>query len=249
MAFDSKQTKSARAAVVIVLLILAAVLVVVVFSGALTSKASSTQASAQASGSSEPASAQASAAGSSSSGSGSSSGSDSSSGSSGSNLSTMDDVNATYGTAEKQLESAYDNDTGNPAALLNYANGYYDWGSAAMQVAKSDDDQAHVRDLFSKAEGLYTQYLEKNPDSNSVIVDRAISVFYTGDHKKAISQLEEFTAKNDSFAAAWANLGTFYEADGQRDKAKDAYQKAVDKATDNDVKTFAQGKLDALDGK
>ena len=241
MAFNTQQTKRTQVVVVVTAMVLVVILAAVVLSGAFTPKASSAPAPDAGSAQQEQQSAA------------KDSDSNSSAESSatvtdanGNTLSTMDEVNATYGTAERNLQTTYDADSSNPVALLNLANGYFDWGDAAQSVAKTDDERQHARDLFSKAIELYDQYLKDNPNSNSVIVDRAISIFYAGDHKKAIAALEEFTASNDSFAQAWANLGMFYQTDGQTDKAKDAYQKAVDTATDSNVKTYAQQNLEAL---
>lgn len=248
MAFNAHQTKKAQIIVVVMAMVIAVVLAALVLTGSLTPKASSTAAAD--SGSAQQASATASSSSDSSSGSGASSSAFSSTATdaNGNKLETMDEVNATYGTAERNLQATYDADSSNPVALLNLANGYFDWGDAAQSVAKTDDEKQHARDLFNKAIGLYDQYLDANPNSNSVIVDRAIAIFYAGDHKKAIAQLEEFTAGNDSFAQAWANLGMFYQTDGQTDKAKAAYQKAVDTATDSNVKAYAQENLEALNG-
>ena len=247
MAFNTQQTKRTQAAVVIVLLVLVVILAVAVLSGAFTPKAASTTSTADA-GSAQQTTTQEQAQQSAGSSSDANASTGTATDANGNTLSTMDEVNATYGTAERDLQATYDADSSNPVALLNLANGYFDWGVAAMQVSKTDDDSTHVNDLFGKAIDLYDQYLQNNPDSNSVIVDRAIAIFYTGDHKKAISELEQFTASNDSFAQAWANLGMFYETDGQTDNAKAAYQKAVDTATDSSVKAYAQEHLDALNG-
>ena len=247
MAFDTQQTKRTQAVIVVVALVLVIILAAVVLSGAFTPKAST--APAADAGSSQQAATQAEpqqSAESTDAGAGTASGTTTDT--NGNTLSTMDEVNATYGTAEHNLQATYDADSNNPVALLNLANGYFDWGDAAQSVAKTDDERQHARDLFTKAIELYDQYLEGNPNSNSVIVDRAIAIFYAGDHKKAISELEQFTTENDSFAQAWANLGMFYETDGQADKAKSAYQKAVDTATDSNVKTYAQEHLNALNG-
>ena len=248
MAFNTQQTKRTQVVVVVTAMVFVVILAVVVLSGAFTPKASSTPTadagSAQQTATQTQQSQQGSTAESSSDTSAESSATVTDA--NGNTLSTMDEVNATYGTAERNLQATYDADSSNPVALLNLANGYFDWGDAEQSMAKSDHERQHARDLFNKAIELYDQYLKDNPNSNSVIVDRAISIFYAGDHKKAIAVLEEFTASNDSFAQAWANLGMFYQTDGQTDKAKTAYQKAVDTATDSNVKTYAQQNLEAL---
>ena len=254
MAFNTQQTKRTQVVVVVTAMVLVVILAVVVLSGAFTPKAASapttdagsSQQTATAAQAQEQQEQQSAATDSESSASDETSATVTDA--NGNTLSTMDDVNATYGTAERNLQATYDADSNNPVALLNLANGYFDWGDAAQSVAKTDDERQHARDLFAKAIELYDQYLQDNPNSNSVIVDRAIAIFYTGDHKKAIAALEEFTASNDSFAQAWANLGMFYETDGQTDKATSAYQKAIDTATDSNVKAYAQEHLNALDG-
>lgn len=253
MAFNTQQTKRTQVIVVVTAMVLVVILAVVVLSGAFTPKASTAPAanagSAQQTASTQTQTQQSQQSSTADSGSGASTeASGTVTDANGNTLSTMDDVNATYGTAERNLQATYDADSSNPVALLNLANGYFDWGDAAQSVAKTDDERQHARDLFNKAIDLYDQYLQDNPNSNSVIVDRAIAIFYAGDHKKAIAELEKFTASNDSFAQAWANLGMFYEADGQTDKAKTAYQKAVDTATDSNVKAYAQEHLGALNG-
>ena len=247
MAFNTQQTKRTQAIVVIAALVLVIILAAVVLSGAFTPKATTPATdTGSAQQSTQRQSGEAGDNGSTSTGTGTAA--STTTDANGNVLSTMDEVNATYGTAERNLKATYDADSSNPVALLNLANGYFDWGDAAQSVAKTDDEHQHARDLFTEAIKLYDQYLQDNPNSNSVIVDRAIAIFYTGDHTKAIAELEQFTVTNDSFAQAWANLGMFYETDGQTDNAKTAYQKAVDTATDSSVKAYAQEHLDALNG-
>lgn len=253
MAFDTKQTKKAQAAIVIAALAVAVILLVVVLSGGLAPKSASSGAAGSATAATTTTGSASGAVTTTDSGSSSTSSTDTSgtaatSTSSSSQLSSVDEVNATYGKAEQQLQAQYDADQTNPSALLNLANGYFDWGTAVMNVAKTDADNQHVKDLFQKAIGLYDQYLTKNPGSKSVEVDRAISIFYTGDTDKAIQTLEAFVKADDSFGPAWANLGMFYEKAGRTDDAKAAYEKAI-KADPSDtyqVKTYAQQRLDAL---
>lgn len=165
---------------------------------------------------------------------------------------TMDEIDAQYGTAANKLHTQYESDPSNPTALLNLANGYFDWGVAAINHATTDEETDHARSLLSDAVGYYDTYLESNPEAKAAMVDRAICVFYTGDHAKAITQLEDLTQNLDStFAPAWANLGMFYESDGRTDDAKQAYQTAIDAAGDDDaynVKDYAQSRLNALNG-
>lgn len=164
---------------------------------------------------------------------------------------TMDEIDAQYGTAASKLRTQYESDTSNPTALLNLANGYFDWGVAALNHAQTDDETDHARTLLNDAVGYYDSYLEGNPGAKAALVDRAICIFYAGDHAKAIAQLEDLTKNLDAgFAPAWANLGMFYETDGRTDEARQAYQAALDAAGDDDaynVKDYAQSRLDALD--
>ena len=63
----------------------------------------------------------------------------------------METVDAQYGTAAQALLAQYEQDPTNPTTLLNVANGYFDWGVAAMNHAASDEDSAHARELLARA--------------------------------------------------------------------------------------------------
>lgn len=163
---------------------------------------------------------------------------------------SMDTIDAQYGTTVKTLNDQYEADPSNPSSLLNLANSYFDWGVAAINHASSDEDQQHAREIFTQAIEHYDMYLEANPTSKSVVVDRAICIFYAGDTERAISELEGLVAEDASFAPAWANLGMFYESEGRTDDAKQAYETAIDAAGDDDaynVKDYAEQRLSALD--
>lgn len=143
---------------------------------------------------------------------------------------------------------AADADETTEDANLVAANTYFDQGMSALMGAEDEDDAQAAAMLFNTAVGYYDTYLASN-SSDAAEVDRAICVYYSGKHEDAIADLEAFVKKNDVFAPAWANLGMFYEAHGDTDQAKGAYQKAIDLAADEDtynVKDFAQEHLDAL---
>ncbi len=131
---------------------------------------------------------------------------------------------------------------------LTLANNYFDMGMAAMQSATDEESQAKAADLFNQAVAYYDEYLSST-SSASATVDRAICVFYGGDHDGAIADLEAFVKQDGTFAPAWANLGMFYESHDEQDKAKNAYEQALAAAEKDDtygVKDYAQQRLDAL---
>lgn len=131
---------------------------------------------------------------------------------------------------------------------LTLANNYFDMGMSAMNAASDEAGKEQARGLFAQAITHYDAYLAQN-ESAPAEVDRAISVFYTGDHEGAIAALEAFTKRDSSFAPAWANLGMFYESHGDTGKAIEAYEHAVAAAEKDDtygVGDYARGHLDAL---
>lgn len=223
MAFSTQQAGRARAAIVIIALVVVAGIAVAVFSGAFSPATQATSGDAASTTSAE--------------------GDASSAG-------ALEEIDAQYGTATNSLLSQYEADPSNPSALLNVANGYFDWGVAVMNHAASDEDSARATELLNDAIGYYDTYLESSPEAKAVVVDRAICRFYTGDTDTAIAELEALTSDDsDSFAPAWANLGMFYEAAGRVDDARSAYEAAIDAAGDADaynVKSYAQERLDAL---
>lgn len=132
---------------------------------------------------------------------------------------------------------------------LTLANNFFDMGMSAMNGAQTDEDRQKAQDVFKQAIVHYDEYLETG-DSPAAEVDRAICVFYSGDHEQAIADLEAFVERDAAFAPAWANLGMFYEAHGDEGKAEEAYRKAVDAAEKEDaygVGDYARERLEALE--
>ncbi|MDY2778063.1 MAG: hypothetical protein SOU51_06750 [Collinsella sp.] len=161
---------------------------------------------------------------------------------------SVDDIDATFEPMVRALEGRHEEDPTDPAALLELANAYFDWGTYARSHATSDGDRDHAVELFKTAVGHYDTYLASHA-SKSATVDRAICLFYAGDTQAAIAALEAFVAQDASFAPAWANLGMFRESLDDIDGASDAYRRAIDTAGDDDaygVRDYAQSRLDAL---
>ena len=161
MAFNTQQASRARAAVLIAALVIVAGLAAFVVMGGLA-PATSGDAAAGATGTSSSAGA----------------------------AEAVETVDAQYGTAAQALLAQYEQDPTNPTTLLNVANGYFDWGVAALNHATDDEGSAHATELLNQAVGYYDDYLADNPEAKSAMVDRAICVFYAGDHASAIAALE-----------------------------------------------------------
>lgn len=182
---------------------------------------------------------------------------DSTSTSDNSNGSSDDDSAATEGVPEdlqslaKQyysrtsaLQAKLDDDPNNLAALLNLAQNYMNWGYQAAAQSDTDEETTYADGLLDQAIGYYDRYLALN-DSNSAKVDRALCQYYKGDTDAAVSALQQITTDSPDFAPAWANLGMLYEYSGDTDKAKEAYQHAVDTDPNDEygAKSFANRRL------
>ena len=143
---------------------------------------------------------------------------------------TVAAIDAAYQPQIASLTAKLDADPESLAALGNLGNTCMDWGTALQQAsdAGTDEAAAHIEDVFTAAINYYDQYLERDPESRAVRVDRACCEFYAGDEEGAIADLEEFCAENDSFSLAWFNLGVFYYQRGELASAKEAFDKAVE---------------------
>lgn len=138
----------------------------------------------------------------------------------------LDNINSRYSGTVETLESKLSENPQDAATLINLANNYYQWASYAMRYASSDDEQQHVTDLLTKAEGYYDQYLALD-DASTARASRAMCQFYLGDPTGAQAVLEELVSQDATFAPGWANLGLVYQALGNTDKATEAYNKAL----------------------
>lgn len=138
----------------------------------------------------------------------------------------LDNINSRYSGTVETLESKLSENPQDAATLINLANNYYQWASYAMRYASSDDEQQHVTDLLTKAEGYYDQYLALD-DASTARAYRAMCQFYLGDPTGALAALEELVSQDATFAPGWANLGLVYQALGNTDKATEAYNKAL----------------------
>lgn len=153
-------------------------------------------------------------------------------------------VDKSYAAELASLEEKLVADDKNLAALLNLGKLYMSWGYSASMYASSDEDQAHVTELFDTAIDYYDRYLKLH-DSNAVKVDKALCQLYGGDTEAATASLKKLTTDMPDYGPAWANLGMVYEMQYQMDDAKAAYEKAieVDAEDEEGAKSFASRRL------
>lgn len=159
----------------------------------------------------------------------------------------MDTVDANYQAVVVPLEDKLKDNDKDLATLLNLGNDYMAWAGEASSYATDDASAQHVGELYDKAISYFDSYLALN-DSNAVKVNRALCQFYAGDTAEATAALEQLTTDASDYGPAWANLGLLYEYQGEQDKAKDAYQKAVEVDADDEYgsKSFADRRIAAM---
>ena len=159
----------------------------------------------------------------------------------------MNDLDEHYQSIVSPLEEKLKDSPDDKAALSNLANNYLNWGSTARNYASTDDDQAHIKELLTTAEGYYDSYLELE-DASAARVNRALCQYYLGDQAGAIKALEDFTKNVGDFAPAWTNLGMMYQETGETEKATDAFNKALEVDPDNTygLQSYATSQLQSL---
>lgn len=156
-----------------------------------------------------------------------------------------EDVDNYYGVTVQSLEERLRSDPDNLAVQNDLAGAYFNWALHRSYYAKDDADQKKVSELFEHAVTAYDKVLAKSP-SQSVEVDRAVALYHSGKASEAIKNLEALLEKDANYAPAWANLAMFYEG-SDKDKAREAYNKALEVSGDNQqIKSFVETRLSLL---
>ena len=149
----------------------------------------------------------------------------------------------------EELKTKLESDQNDLATLLGLADGYLKWGYTASSYATTDDERAHVSELFDLSVGYFDRYLALN-DSDAAATDRALALFYKGDVDGAISSLQQRldSGKGQDYGPLWANLGMMYESSGNEDQAKTCYENAMsaDPNDDYGAYSYAQSRLSSL---
>lgn len=163
---------------------------------------------------------------------------------------SMATVDATYTSEVNDLLARVEEDENDLAALLNLGNDYLQWAYTASFYASTDEENAHVTELYDNAIEYYDRYLALN-DSNAAAVDRALAQYYKGDVDGAIAYLEERAqGAGAEYGPVWANLGMMYESQSRTDDAENAYNMAMQTDPDDEygAYSYASERLASLNG-
>lgn len=175
-----------------------------------------------------------------------------------SDATTVADVEAQYATLIASLEDRLENDPTSMAYLANLGNAYMDCAMAMRGATDADANEEAVAATFFSAVDCYDRYLAQAQDDpkaaeqdsvNTVTVDRAVCLFYSGSEDKAVSDLKAFLDEQPDFAMGWYNLGAFYEQQGDTDAAREAYNKVLELDPDGTaaVSSYANLRLMIMD--
>lgn len=153
-----------------------------------------------------------------------------------------------YSQLTADLESKLAGDPQNLAYLLNLGKDYMSWGVQVSYFGSTDANTSHANELLEKAIGYFDQYLELN-DASAVRVDRALCQFYEGETGDAQTALEQLTQDDPDYGPAWANLGMVYQARGDSDSARSAYEQAIAADPDDEygAKSYGEQGIKSLD--
>lgn len=161
---------------------------------------------------------------------------------------TSEQIDAIYGAGIEELEQTLNDSPNDLDTLLQLGNQYLSWGYAAGAYISDDSAAEHSAELFTKAQEYFDRYLAIEDDAD-VKVNRALCDLYAGDITAAQEALEAIVAEDAECASAWANLGMIYELTNP-DAAALAYERAIAADPDDEggAKSYAQSRLDALNG-
>ena len=120
-------------------------------------------------------------------------------------------------------EASLTADPKNYDLLLAQATNYYDWGQQ-VQTALGDTANGQDAPIWKSAASLYGRALAVKSGDPQVMGDYAVALHYSGDTTAAIVAGEKLRALDPKFAPNLFNLGVFYATNGDKVKAKAAFE-------------------------
>lgn len=135
-------------------------------------------------------------------------------------------VDAKYQPNVAALTATLQSEPTSYTILVALGNTYFDWAINKQQASQSSSATAGAdQPLWVAAKDAYSRALAVKAGEPPVEVDYSIALYYNGETDKAIARVEKVVKANPEFAPAYFNLGIFYEALGQADKALASFKK------------------------
>ncbi|NNE99455.1 MAG: tetratricopeptide repeat protein [Pyrinomonadaceae bacterium] len=94
---------------------------------------------------------------------------------------------------------------------------------------------------------IFKQMLEADPSNHMVLFGLANEYIKEGNHSKAVQTLEEYISKAEDEGAAYGMMAKSYEALGENDKAKKAYEQGIEVALGHGHPSMAEEYKNILD--
>lgn len=166
------------------------------------------------------------------------------------NSATTSAADTQYQGTVSSLTSLLQSDPTSYTVLVQLGNSYFDWAVAKQSEAAGAQAGADLP-LWTSAKDAYSRAIAVNDAESPVVVDFAITLFYTGDTAKAIEWIERVIERDPTFAPAHFNGGIFYEAAGQNDKAIAAFTKYLEldpEGSGGGDPAYAKQQLTSLEG-
>lgn len=158
-------------------------------------------------------------------------------------------VNQQYQPAVAALTAQLQSTPESYTILVSLGNTYFDWANAVQQQSRTSTAAVGAdQPLWISAKDAYSRAVAINAQEPPVMVDYAITRFYSGDTNGAIETAEQVAKTSPDFAPAYFNLGIFYSAVAQNDRAITAlerYLKLDPEGKQGDV-NFAKQQLQTL---
>lgn len=162
---------------------------------------------------------------------------------------SLDSINQQYQGTVQSLTTMLQSEPESYTVLVNLGNTYFDWAAQIQQASQTTSSAVGAdQPMWVAAKDAYRRAIDVKAGEPTVVVDYAITAYYSGDTNEAIKSAESVAKANPEFAPAQFNLGIFYKALGDNQKALAAYEqylKLDPKGTQGDL-NFAKQEIASL---
>lgn len=161
-------------------------------------------------------------------------------------------INKQYSKAQEVIDQAnkdfketdtYDLFIPTAQAYLYFAKGDLDTGLKQATVARDAISAAYEQELKSKKKPNKAQAYGISVNYGTLGLLMAGAYTEKGEHAKAVTLLEEYTASHPTEAGVWIDLGNAYAAAGEKEKAIEAYDEALRFIADSPEALAGKAKL------